>query len=289
MDIWSRSRLKLLSNPIVDFNDLVFKCVALKMYDPKLIARMTFAIFTYGVEIDERYNPVIYNLSREEEEILNSIRIVLRWNLSKEFAYEVDEKLWPLYMDLSKELEELFGVDDIPLLLRNIPYKIAVLSYSFALLEGYEYPEERHVYLAYRWLYETALDIQLNEYAENKRRQSTLSDEEYQSIKSIIEEEMEKDKDRHGGNIEETYIYKMLKYMVEHESPQRDEIAAYLDVSDKVVKERVKLLKGLELIRSSRKGYSFTAKGVRFIRKWFEELHKVPQVPYDPNFRGQKR
>ena len=48
------------------------------MYDPKLIARMTFAIFTYGVGINERYDLVIYNLSREEEEILNSIRTVLR-------------------------------------------------------------------------------------------------------------------------------------------------------------------------------------------------------------------
>ena len=78
VDIWSRSRLKLLSNPLIDFNDLVFKCVALKMYDPKLIARIPFAIFTYGVGINERYDLVIYNLSREEEEILNSIRTVLR-------------------------------------------------------------------------------------------------------------------------------------------------------------------------------------------------------------------
>ena len=39
-------------------------------------------------------------------------------------------------MELSKELEKRYGVEDIPLLLRNIPYKLAVIAYSFALLEG---------------------------------------------------------------------------------------------------------------------------------------------------------
>jgi hypothetical protein len=52
-------------------------------------------------------------------------------------------------MELSKRLELKYGCEDIPLLLRNIPYKLAVLAYSFALLEGNVEPVERHYQLAY--------------------------------------------------------------------------------------------------------------------------------------------
>jgi hypothetical protein len=69
------------------------------------------------------------------------------------------------------------------------------------------------------------------------------------------------------------------------------ELAAYMDVSEKTVKQKAQLLKGMGLLRSSRDGYYFTPKGVKFIRKWFSisaanlEL-EVPEVPVPKVKRG---
>src|SRR5205814_231006 len=56
-ELWARTRLKLLSNPIRPFDEMMFRCSLLKEYDSKLIARFCFCIYTYGISVDERYNP----------------------------------------------------------------------------------------------------------------------------------------------------------------------------------------------------------------------------------------
>ena len=151
-EMWARTRLKLLSNPQVPFEEHMHKCVALLVFDSKLIARFTFAIFTYGAPAKERYNPAIRKLSKDDEELLASARTILRANLSKESTFEVSLDLWPKIMEYGQMLEEEYGNEDIPLLLRSNPYKLSVLTYGFALLEGEDNPTERHVTLAYEWL-----------------------------------------------------------------------------------------------------------------------------------------
>jgi len=281
MELWARTRLKLLNNPPQPFDNYVYKCVALKMFDSKLIARFTFAIYTYGVSVEERYDSQIFALSEKEEEVLRAARIVLRWNLSRETVYVVPRELWPKVMELSKRLELKYGCEDIPLLLRNIPYKLAVLAYSFALLEGEVRegevrPTERHYQLAYEWLDFCARDIELDKYAEVQRLLQGLSDEEYERIRDVIEEEIDRE---HGGTREDSHLYRFIEYLVKHPSPvQASELAAYLEVDERTVMRKAKLLKGLGLLRSDKRGYSFTPKGVRFVKRWLVAESRVANV-----------
>jgi hypothetical protein len=272
MDVWARCRLKLLSNPQQPFDELVYKCIALKMFDSKLVARFTFAVYTYGVSIEERYREELYSLTDREEEVLDAARTVLRYNLSQETVYEVPQRLWPMVMKLSKELEETFGVEDIPLLLRNIPYKLAVLAYSFALLEGETEPKERHYDLAYEWLKFTATDIELDKYAENQRDLKQLTDGEYERISRYLKTEIEEEVKRAGGGVEDSSIYRFIEYVMKHGTAQRDEVAAYLEVEKETVSRKANLLKGLGLLKSSKSGYTFTPKGVRFLKRWITDV-----------------
>jgi predicted RNA-binding Zn-ribbon protein involved in translation (DUF1610 family) len=268
MELWARARLKLLNNPQQPFDELVYKCSALKMFDPKLVARMAFAIYTYGVSVEERYDPKVFSLTPEEEGVLEAARTVLRWNLSQEVTYEVLLRLWPKVMELSKALEVKYGCEDVPLLLRNIPYKLAVLAYSFALLEGEVEPTERHYELAYGWLDFCARDIELDKYAEMQRELRNLSDQEYDKIRMAIEKDIAEDVGLHGGERENSHLYRFMDYLVKHGKAQCSELAAHLEVDESTVKRKAHLLKGLGLLRSSKDGYAFTPKGVRFVKRW---------------------
>jgi hypothetical protein len=278
MEVWARTRLKLLNNPYQSFDELVYKCVALKMFDPKLIARFTFAIYTYSISIDERYSSEVATLTEEEGKILEALRTVLLWNLSIERTYEVPSKLWPLVMELSKQLESRFGVEDIPLLLRNIPYKLAVLASSFALLEGEDEPNERHFDLAYKWLEFCAQDIELDKYATVQRTLKNLLPEEFEKIKVAINSEIQSDIDEHGGAVEDSYIYRILDYLVKHGVARVDELAAFLEVDERTVKRKTQVLKGLGLLRSGKDGYTFTPKGVRFVKRYLSDVPDDPHV-----------
>jgi hypothetical protein len=285
MELWARARLKLLNNPQQPFDELVYKCTALKMFDPKLVARMAFAIYTYGINVDERYDPKVFSLTPEEEGILEAARTVLRWNLSQEITYEVPLRLWPKAMEFSKALEIKYGCEDVPLLLRNIPYKLAVLAYSFALLEGEVEPTERHYELAYEWLDFCARDIELDKYAEVQRALRNLSDEEYDKVRVAIEKDIAEDVGLHGGEREDSLLYRLVDYLVKHGNARCSELAAYLEVDESTVKRKAHLLKGLGLLRSSKDGYSFTPKGVRFVKRW---LAPAPDAPDATGSGAQK-
>jgi hypothetical protein len=286
MEIWARTRLKLLNNPLQPFDELVYKCVSLKMFDSKLIARMAFAIYTYGVNIEDRYDPSVCSLTTEEEAVLEAARTILRWNLSQESTYTVPLDLWAKVMEFSKQLELKYGCEDIPLLLRNIPYKLAILAYSFALLEGEIEPSERHYKLAYEWLDFCARDIELDKYAEVQRSLRNLNDEEYSKICKVVEEDIAKDVKEHGGEREDSYLYRLMDYLVKHGTARCDELAAYLEVDNRTVMRKAQLLKGLGLLRSSKDGYAYTPKGVRFVKRWHPRVTDVTDVT---NSKGHTR
>jgi hypothetical protein len=268
MEIWARTRLKLLNNPLQPFDELPYRCVGLKMFDSKLIARMAFAIYTYGVSAEERYDPSFAPPAPEDEAMIEAAKTVLRWNLSHETTYTVPLHLWPKIMDYSKKLELKYGCEDIPLLLRNIPYKMAVLAYSFALLEGEAEPSERHYTLAYEWLDYCARDIELDKYAEVQRALRNLSDEEYAKIRGAIEQEIADDVEEHGGERKDSTLYRFLDYLIRHGTARCDELAAYLELDSRTVMRKAQLFKGLGLLRSGKDGYSYTPKGVRFVKRW---------------------
>lgn len=274
-ELWSRARLKLLSNPRNPFNETLYKCVALKVYDRKLIARFTFAVFTYGVSSEDRYNSKVKQLTDDDRRLLDAARTVLRWNLSKEVTYEVPISLWPEMMKVSKALEDKYGCEDIPLLLRSIPYKLAILMYSLALLEGAREPEQRHLTLSQKWLEFCASDIELDKYVVQWREQHSLRDVEYERIKEKLEKEVAHDLKRWGGALDESDLYKIIEYLAKNEKAPRDEVASYLNCVPHTVTDKARLLKGLQLLRSDKNGYSFTAKGVRFVRRWFKERREL--------------
>ncbi|MEM2294382.1 MAG: hypothetical protein QXX41_14005, partial [Nitrososphaerota archaeon] len=284
MELWARCRLKILNNPAQPFDELVYKCVALKIFDSKFLARFAFAIYTYGIPIDVRYDSTVYSLTEDDKRVLDAARTILRWNLSQEITYRIPSDLWPKIMELSKELEKRYGVEDIPLLLRNIPYKLAVIAYSFALLEGELEPSERHYKLAYEWLDFCARDIELDKYAEVQRTLRNLSDEEFSAINKALMEEMQSDIKLRGGTLQDSYIFRIIDYIVKHGKAKRDELAAFLETDEKTITRKVNILKGLGLLRSDKDGYSFTPKGVKFVKRW---VGVVPDVPHVPGFGGQ--
>jgi len=269
-ELWARARLKLLSNPVLPFDQHLHKCVALKVYDSKFIARFTFVNFTYGVNPEVRYNPAVESISEDEQSLLNAVWNVLRWNLSQEITYTVPLELWPKIMGLSKKLELIFGNEDIPLFLRANPHKIAALTYCFALFEGTD-STERHVQQAYEWLSECGRDIELDEFTAQWKEEHGLSDEEYEAIANTITVEMAEAMRESGGDLEENVIAGFLNYVARHGEAQMEEVAASLNVGNRAVKSRARKLKGLGLIRSSKKGYFFTAKGVQFYKRWLKE------------------
>jgi len=287
MELWARTRLKLLSNPAQPFDESLYKCTALKIYDSKLIARFAFALFTYGTPPKERYSKDVVKAEPGDDELLNAVKTVLKWNLSQEVTFTVPAGLWPTIMEYSMKLEETYGCEDIPLLLRANPYKVSVLAYAFALLEGYVTPETRHVQLAYKWLDYCAGDIELDKYVGWWRSQHDLSDMEYGACKGKVEAEMAADVKEHGGSLSDAYTFKMIEYLAKNEKGQRDEIASYLDVDAKTVSRKANLLKGLGILRSDMDGYHFTAKGVRFLKRWFNQGFDVLHAPNVPTLEGQ--
>jgi hypothetical protein len=283
-ELWARARLKLLSNPPQPFDETLYKCTLLKQYDSKFIARFCFAIYTYGVSRDDRYDASLAQPLPNDEQLLDAAKTVLRTNLSGETIFTVPRSLWKKIMEYGKTLEEKYGCEDIPLLLRSVPYKLALLAYSFMLLEGYEEPTHRHLTLAHDWLDETARDIELDKYVEYWKSQHTLSDEDYTVAVEQVESAIKSDLQEHGGTRDETYTLSLVEYLAKNETAQRDEIASYLNVEAKTVTRKANLLKGLGLLRSDKEGYHFTAKGVRFFKRW---LVDVPDVLNDPTFEGK--
>lgn len=285
-ELWARCRLKLLSNPLQPFDETLYKCTALKVYDSKLIARFAFALFTYGASTEERYSKNIVKPQQGDAELLDAACTVFKWNLSREVTFTVPDDLWPVIMEQGKKLEKVYGCEDVPLLLRANPYKLSVLAYAFALLEGYMAPEIRHVQLAYKWLDFCAGDIELDKYVEWWRSQHILEDEEYHAVVKRLEDEMKKDVDVHGGPVEESYLYKIAEYLAKNEKGQRDEVAAYLDVEPQTVSVKARFLKGLGLLRSDKDGYHFTAKGVRFFKRWFPQQASLTHLTHHTGFEG---
>jgi len=172
-------------------------------------------------------------------------------------------------MNLSKRLELKFGNEDIPLFLRANPHKIAALSYVFALFEGTE-PTEKHVEQAYDWLTQCGVDLELDEYTTQWKEEHKLSEEDYQALDEAISKKIIEEMQA-GGDFKETTLYQFLDYIARHGQAQMEEIAAASRVSDATVKRRAKEMKGLGLVKSSRNGYFFTVKGVRFWKKWLKE------------------
>ena len=52
----------------------------------------------------------------------------------------------------------------------------------------------------------------------------------------------------------------------------RDEVAAYLECTGRTISDKARFLKGLQLLKSSKEGYRFAGKGVRFVRRWLPSV-----------------
>jgi hypothetical protein len=133
-----------------------------------------------------------------------------------------------------------------------------------------------------------AKDIELDEYTELWKRQHELSDQDYADLKKAIEGQMQEDVDVHGCSIEETTLYKLVEYLAKNEHGQRDEIATFANESSDTIQRRARFLKGVELLRSDKSGYRFTAKGVRFFKRWLVERRLAYDASNASTFKGQE-
>ncbi len=288
-ELWARTRLKLLSNPEVPFDQHLYKCSALKVYDSKFIARFTFVTFVYGEKPDVRYDPVIFSLSEDDKRLLNAAWVVLRWNLAQEITYKVPSKLWSIIMEYSKQLELDFGNEEVPVFLRSNPVKVATLAACFALFEGCEPTEtnEKHVLNAYEWLVHCGKAAEFDSFTKEWKKEHRLSQDEYLELKQTIEAQIASYMAEQGGELSDSDLFKFLEHVARRGQAPMEEIAAALSVSDKTVKRRAKEMKGWGLLQSSIKGYFFTPKGVRFYKRWLKELRDGdPDDPKDPAFNG---
>lgn len=269
--LWARCRMKIINNPPNPFDEYLYKCLALEGWDRKMIARFAFATLTRGVSTEDRYREREDEAEDGDGDLLDAVQTVIRWNLSKETTYKPDKKVWSEILNRGEELEEKFGNGRIPLLLRANPYKLSLLSYSFALLEGAEEPNIRHVELAHKWLEKCAEELELGEFTEYYRKEHSLTEEEYLEGEKRIKEEIEKEVEEHGTPPEESGMWGIILYLGKHGQGQRDEIAGTAEVSSKTISRRAKTLKGLRFLRSGKNGYRFTAKGVRFFKRLMKE------------------
>ncbi len=277
-ELWARTRLKLLANPKISVDSHVQKCTTLKMHSKKWIARLTFAIFTYGVPTKDRYDSTITELTEEDELLLKCTKNVLLWNLSLERTYTVQKEHWSKIMILSEQLENKFRNEEIPLLLRSIPHKIATLASCFALFEGEDDPLERHIQQAYQWLYDCAVDIQLDEYTALYKEENTLEEEEYLILEKTVNDGVKSDM-HSGGSIKETVTYGFLEKIAKKSPIPLEEMAASLGVSEPTIKRRSKTMKGLGITKSSKDGYFFTVKGVKFWKNWIKTIKVIVVKP----------
>lgn len=269
--LWARCRMKIINNPPNPFDEYLYKCLALEGWDRKMIARFAFATLTRGVSTEDRYRGREDEAEDGDGDLLNVAKTLIRWNLSRETVYKPDRKVWAEVLERGRELEEEFGNGRIPLLLRANPYKLSLLSYSFAILEGDEKPRIRHVELAYEWLRKCVLELELGEFTEYYRQEHSLTEKEYTEGRKRIGKEIDKEVDEHGMPPEESGMWGIISYLGRHGQGQRDEIAGTAEVSSKTISRRAKALKGLRLLRSGKDGYRFTAKGVRFFKRLIED------------------
>ncbi|MEM1553019.1 MAG: hypothetical protein QXH03_10185 [Candidatus Bathyarchaeia archaeon] len=106
-----------------------------------------------------------------------------------------------------------------------------------------------------------------------------LSDEEFSAINKALIEEMQSDIKLRGGTLQDSYIFRIIDYITKHGKAKRDELAAFLETDEKTITRKVNILKGLGLLRSDKDGYSFTPKGIKFIKRWVGVVPDVPHVP----------
>lgn len=241
--LWARCRLKIINNPPNPFDEYLYKCLVLSGWDRKLIARFAFATLTSGVSIEERYETKD-DSGEEDGELLEAFKTIIRWNQSRETTYKPEGEIWKKIMEKGEALEEDFGNPKIPLLLRSNPYKLTLLAYSFALLEGYEEPEERHVKLANKWLVKCARELELGDFADYWREEHELTEKQYREAKEKISKEVSNEMED-GALPSETAIWEIIRYLGKHGTGQRDEIAGVAEKSGKTISRKAKVLKGL--------------------------------------------
>ena len=70
----------------------------------------------------------------------------------------------------------------------------------------------------------------------------------------------------------------MIEYVAKNTPATRDEVAGHIGMVPQSVSKKAQLLKGLGILRSDKDGYHFTAKGVRFLRRWLPERRQVTDV-----------
>lgn len=129
--------------------------------------------------------------------------------------------------------------------------------------------------MAYRWLDYCARDIELDKYVRHFRSQHDLNDVEYDTIKTEIYKKIEEEVKEHGGSNKETHTFKIIEHLARNGIVRGEDMATYLGVEPKTFYIKMRPFKGLELIYSDNNGYRLTGKGIKFSKRWLDEVGEL--------------
>ena len=279
----AQTRLICLCNPS-DYKSMtahVFGVTALTFIPPPDLRRFDLAIVAAK---DDVSMDVINELKVDKDSVPQSITPdLLNASVSWAWTRRPDQiKIVPaaarLIADKAREFTSKYASSDIPLVSMDMMAKLARLSTSLAaLLHSTDDTHEEIITQTEHVEYVCDLlteiydhkNCQYDQYAQTQESESGLNDQDYEEIVKAIEGAEEKE-------IYNESFQSLFKMLLSTTSISRSDIVARLDIGEKAVNQRIKLLKHFRLVRTGKNGYIKTPRGIQFLKRYLLNLEDQP-------------
>jgi len=276
-----RTRVVTCENVKKALDEYMYPCEALlENYRTPDLARVDLAIPFRGgdVPVEE-----IFTKFGTPPEALPQLIEALRNNVLWVWTRRPDQIVYgedaeSIIFEKAKKLEEKFGNDIIPLISKDMDKKLAKLSAAYAGLKHstdetgelliIKANHVKHVSDLIDRIY-SGEGMRLDDYTKITRERIRLPESEYETIMKEIQGEEEKEK---------LPIIDVILYELEVRGSVRleelmavatDEVGAA--VSKETIRRRMMIFKKHRMIASAKEGYSLTAKGKAFLRRYRKE------------------
>ena len=296
----SQTRLILIANPRKDriMDTFSFGCEALgALFPPMIIRRIDMAVFANVGDLKE-----LSFINRLQSEAVNRkitpdmLRAVIywAWNLQPDQIC-FPESAQRHCLERAEELSRTYGfASDIPLVpTSDFRNKLARISAAFAVVlvsasDDFSQLiiERTHVAAAAEFLSEiySHENCGLHQFSEVKRKASQLWD--YDRIARAFLKKLE-DEQRTCRPGSSCYFPQLIYALHTTETIRRDDLAEQVGCSLDTVKRCVQLLKGFNLLNSTRDGYVKKPKFNKFLRRFLPENPSFLEEIEDEVSEGQ--
>ncbi len=268
-----RVRIIATLNPRSSMDSYVFKALALKdtaLHEPDL---RRFDIIISFSDKDVPSN-VIAEAKADERPIPPEVfrrHVFWSWRLRAE-QIRFTEKAKTAIIKYSREVLK-WKLSELPVIADDAREKLLRLSAAYACLlhsveleDGKEFVivREDHVRKAFEFIMQMLENLEFFELYKEKAGKEELSDKEFEEI--------------YGGLDE---IHLQILEALKDGAKSASKLSTLLDISDRTVKEKFKLLKKFELIITSPGfGARLTRKGVKFLRKLKSKKVTLTSLPF---------